>query len=190
MENNIRPGRSVFIHKIRKPFNTIRFYYLKFFKAAYITKKGFVRIPIGTKIYSPKKSIQFGNNVQIGSNCIINCDIIFKDNILVAQNVSFIGRNDHDFCFVGKTIWDAPRIEDQTTVIGEDVWIGHGVIILAGVIIGRGAIIAAGALVTSNVKEYTIVGGVPAKFIKNRFINPDDIEKHEKVIYGDSEILS
>ena len=53
--------------------------------------------------------------------------------------------------------------------IGNDVWLGYGVTILSGVSIGDGAVVAAGALVRKDVAAYTIVGGVPAKFIKNRF---------------------
>lgn len=53
--------------------------------------------------------------------------------------------------------------------IGNDVWIGCNVTIVRGVKIGDGAIIAAGSVVTKDVQPYTIVGGVPAKFIKHRF---------------------
>lgn len=54
-------------------------------------------------------------------------------------------------------------------VIGPDVWIGHGAILLPGVQIGAGAVIAAGAVVTKNVAPYSLVGGVPAKLIRERF---------------------
>lgn len=54
-------------------------------------------------------------------------------------------------------------------VIGNDVWIGYEAVILAGVTIGDGAIIGARAVVTKDVPPYTIVGGVPAKFIRKRF---------------------
>lgn len=54
-------------------------------------------------------------------------------------------------------------------IIGNDVWIGSNSVILQGVKIGDGAIIAAGAVVTKDVPSYTIWGGVPAKFIKDRF---------------------
>lgn len=54
-------------------------------------------------------------------------------------------------------------------VIGNDVWIGFEVVIMAGVTIGDGAIIGTRAVVTKNVEPYSIVGGVPAKFIKMRF---------------------
>lgn len=54
-------------------------------------------------------------------------------------------------------------------VIGHDVWIGHGAIIMKGVNIGTGSVIASGAVVTKDTKPYTIVGGVPAKPIRERF---------------------
>ena len=54
-------------------------------------------------------------------------------------------------------------------VIGNDVWIGLDVVILPGVQIGDGAVIAAGSVVTKNVGDYEIVGGNPARHIKNRF---------------------
>lgn len=60
-------------------------------------------------------------------------------------------------------------------IIGPDVWIGHGAIIQAGITVGTGAVIGAGAVVTKDVAPYTIVGGVPAKVLKDRF--PDHIKK-------------
>lgn len=53
--------------------------------------------------------------------------------------------------------------------IGNDVWIGSHVTVLQGISIGDGAIIAAGAVVTRDVEPFTVVGGVPAKYIKDRF---------------------
>ena len=50
--------------------------------------------------------------------------------------------------------------------IGKNVWIGANVTITPGVTIGDGAIVAAGAVVTKDVAPRTVVGGVPAKFIK------------------------
>lgn len=50
--------------------------------------------------------------------------------------------------------------------IGKNVWIGANSVVLPGVTVGNGAVIAAGAIVTKDVPENTVVGGVPAKFIK------------------------
>jgi len=50
--------------------------------------------------------------------------------------------------------------------IGNDVWMGANVTVLPGVTIGDGAVIAAGAVVTKDVAPNTVVGGVPAKLIK------------------------
>ena len=68
------------------------------------------------------------------------------------------------------------KIEHDTNIsshflpihIGHHCWIGTGATVLQGVKIGDGAIVAAGAVVTKDVKPWTIVGGVPAKFIGNR----------------------
>lgn len=68
--------------------------------------------------------------------------------------------NDHDFFE-----W---RRENRVT-IGHDVWIGHGSTVLPGVTVGNGAVIGAGAVVSKDVAPYTIVGGVPAKLIRERF---------------------
>lgn len=60
------------------------------------------------------------------------------------------------------------RRENRVT-IGHDVWIGHGATVLPGVTVGNGAVIGAGAVVSKDVAPYTIVGGVPAKPIRERF---------------------
>lgn len=70
------------------------------------------------------------------------------------------------------------------TVIGNDVWIGYGATIMPGVTIGDGAIIAACSVVTKNVDPYTIVGGNPARFIRERF-KADTIRKLLKLKWWD-----
>ena len=54
-------------------------------------------------------------------------------------------------------------------LIGNDVWMGHAVIVMPGVKVGDGAVLAAGAVITRDVAPYTIVGGVPARPIRERF---------------------
>lgn len=66
--------------------------------------------------------------------------------------------------------------KDETTIIGNDVWIGTHALISSGVTIGDGAVVAAGAVVVKNVPPYAIVGGVPAKLIRYRF-SQDIIDK-------------
>lgn len=62
-------------------------------------------------------------------------------------------------------------VSSGSVTIGHDVWIGQNAVVLDGVTIGTGAIVAAGAIVVKDVAPYSIVGGVPAKVIRQRFDN-------------------
>ena len=57
----------------------------------------------------------------------------------------------------------------QRVVIGHDTWIGHGAVIMPGVRIGNGSVVGSNSVVTKDVAPYTIVGGVAAKVIRQRF---------------------
>jgi carbonic anhydrase/acetyltransferase-like protein (isoleucine patch superfamily) len=60
--------------------------------------------------------------------------------------------------------------EFKETRIGNDVWIGENSIVMDGVTIGNGAIVAAGSVVVKDVAPFSIVGGVPARLIRLRFV--------------------
>jgi len=70
--------------------------------------------------------------------------------------------------------------EGTHCTIGSDVWIGENVTILGNVTIGDGAVIGAESVVTKNVAPFSVVAGVPAKFIKYRYDN-DKIELMQKL---------
>ncbi len=109
----------------------------------------------------------FGRNIHIGKHVFINscCNfqdqggIYIGDHALIGHRV-VLATIDHDLNPYDRTNHCAP------IHIGRRVWIGSGAIITKGVTIGDGAVIAAGAVVTKDVPAYTVVGGVPAKVIK------------------------
>ena len=140
-----------------------------------------MRIPWSVELWSPHKSITMGHRVQFGKGCLVHCDAVFGNSVLIARNVAFINRDDHEIGIVGKTYWDSPRGDNYRVVVEDDVWVGHGSIVLSGVTIGEGSMVAAGSVVNKDVPPYSIVGGVPAKVIRKRF-EDEDTERHKRLM--------
>lgn len=111
----------------------------------------------------------FGKNIHLGKNVFINAGCKFQDqggitigdNVLIGHNVVMATLNHNEDVKKRGNLIPAP------INIGNDVWIGSNATILSGVSVGDGAIIAAGAVVTKDVKAKTVVGGVPAKYIRD-----------------------
>lgn len=177
--NNIRPGRSVQMARIRYFACHVRTFIYKMIKCRYLRTNGFVRIPWSVDMWSPNRCIELGNNVQFGPGCVIQCDTQIGDYVLFAQNVALVGRDDHKTNLPTVPIWKSPRGDSLKVIIGDDVWIGHGAVVMSGVVIGNGAVVAAGSVVTRDVPPYMIVGGNPAKIIRSRFTDEDQ-EMHHK----------
>lgn len=101
--------------------------------------------------------------ITIGNYCQLGADVaLHATNHPMAYMATYINQN----LFQG----DLKQFKEENNItIGHDVWIGHGVIIVGNVTVGNGAVLAAGSVVTKDVAPYTIVAGVPAKIVKNRF---------------------
>lgn len=112
-----------------------------------------------------------GDRLIIGKFCALARDIKF---IMNGANHMMSGFSTYPFQIFGNG-WE--KVEPQPkafpykgdTVVGNDVWIGYESVVMPGVKLGDGAIIAAKSVVVSNVPPYTIVGGNPAKSIRQRF---------------------
>ncbi len=112
--------------------------------------------------------LRIGNNVSLnqGSFIVVNEKVTIGDDCRIGEYVS-IRDNDHQWKNKDVLI----RLQGfscSPVLIGNDVWIGRGVSINKGVTIGDGAVVGANSVVTKDVLPYTVVAGVPAKFIKNR----------------------
>lgn len=127
-------------------------------------------------ILNPPFYTEFGLNINIGKKAFINSGCIFqdqggiyiKDNVLIGHNVSLLTIN-HDL-----NPQKRGNIYPKPIIINDNVWIGTNATILPGISIGSGSIIAAGAVVTKDVPPNVIVGGVPAKIIKELNIKQQD----------------
>jgi acetyltransferase-like isoleucine patch superfamily enzyme len=110
-------------------------------------------------------------DVEFGAHCTLNPFAVARglirlgDHVRIGAHASLLGFN-HGIAP------DRPVHQQPTTTkgitVGDDVWIGSAAVILDGVTIGAHAVIGAGAIVTKDVPEWTIVGGNPARPIRDR----------------------
>lgn len=158
LEENIKLGKNVKLGK-----NIV----LKTTDDGSITIGNNVIIESNTYIYAQKAHIVIGENsfigkgtqivakecIQIGKDCLISAYSIVRDsNHGIVKNTP-INRQPHNI---------------KPIVIEDDVWLGSHTSVTAGCKISKGVIVGANAVVTKNVEPYTMIGGVPAKFIKTR----------------------
>lgn len=130
-------------------------------ESATLTVNGSFTIFAGSYVRVIKGGHLILNNGFINENVQITCG----STIEVGEGAT-IGRDVVIRSFDGHTILQDGYQISEPIKIGRDVWIGQGATILKGVSVGNGAIIAAGALVTKDVPAHSIVGGVPAKVLK------------------------
>ena len=115
---------------------------------------------------------EFGDRLIIGKFCALAQGTTF---IMGPANHRTGSASTHPFnAFGGAWTGATPAHMSQLprkgdTVVGNDVWLGRECVVMPGVKIGDGAIVAAYSVVTRDVAPYTVAGGNPARFIKNRF---------------------
>lgn len=112
--------------------------------------------------------INYGKHTKIGKNVFINFDCVFldlggitiDDGVLIAPKVSLLSE--------GHGILPEQRhaLIPKHIHIKKNAWIGAGATILQGVTVGENSIVAAGSIVSKDVPNNVIVGGIPAKIIK------------------------
>jgi acetyltransferase-like isoleucine patch superfamily enzyme len=114
-------------------------------------------------------TVSIGSNSSISNNTSINgakAGVFIGANVMIAPGCCIVAF-DH-----GSKLIETPMIAQQLVegaiYIEDDVWIAANSTITKNVVIGTGAIVAANSVVTKNVAPFSIVGGVPARFIRFR----------------------
>lgn len=113
------------------------------------------------------KGIRIGDRSGLGVDCRVGGPLDIGCHVMMAPGVIILTRN-HRFDALDVPMMDQGYEPGEGVVIEDDVWLCTNVIILPGCRIGKGAIVAAGAVVTKDVPPYAIVGGNPAKFLRQR----------------------
>lgn len=117
-------------------------------------------VPIYIEI-TPNAHLNIGNNVFVNYGVEIRCSTKVKigDNVLFGPLVSIMDRDFHQ-------VEPVSPVNSGDINIGNNVWLGRSVTVLSGVTIGDNSVIAAGSIVTKDVPPNVLVGGVPAKVLK------------------------
>ncbi|MDR3725091.1 MAG: acyltransferase [Terracidiphilus sp.] len=114
-----------------------------------------------------KPALVIGSGSYIGRYVQVNawCDVTIEDNVLIADRV-YISDAEHHFENREVPIRLQGDHFKAPVRLCIGCWIGIGAVILPGVTVGRNAIVAANAVVCQDVPDYTIVGGIPAKILR------------------------
>jgi len=136
----------------------------------------------------PNANIRIGRDCLVGENSVIRGQggVTIGDRVYTSPMTQIIAVN-HVFDDPGRPFIDQ-GITAQGISIEDDVWIGSGAIITDGVHIGKGAVVAAGAVVVEDVPPHTVVGGVPARILRE--INAKDSREHSPIYLSSNEKLS
>lgn len=112
---------------------------------------------------------EMGEGSSIAHNCTVSGEkagVFIGRNVMIAPNVVIVAFNH------GIESLDMPMVQQANTeervIIEDDVWIASNCTIGKGVKIGKGSIISANSFVNKDVEPFSIMGGVPAKFLKSR----------------------
>lgn len=127
--------------------------------------------------------IVIGNNVFVGGASLIDClnSVTVEDDVLISYQVIIMDSDNHSLRATERIDdlkrwrnheYDWSHVNSAPIIIRSKSWIGARAIIAKGVDIGEGAIVAAGSVVTRRVEPYTIVGGNPARVIRE--LGPDE----------------
>src|SRR4051794_38133369 len=111
----------------------------------------------------------FGRNIRVGRNVFVNhgCEfmdrggITIRDDVLIGPKVNLVTINHPLDPAKRRSTHCAP------IVLEKGVWLSAGVSVMPGVTIGENSVVAANAVVTGDVPDNAVVGGIPARFIKN-----------------------
>ncbi len=133
--------------------------------------------------FAPSAVLDLGIWSYLGPRAEINHSLVIGDGVLISSDFRLIG-DDHEYSVPCAPLASLQGQKPPVTYIGADVWIGQGVTLKAGVKIGCGAILAAGSVVTRDVAAYSIVGGVPARVIRERF-QADEVLTHNEALFGE-----
>ena len=128
----------------------------------------FSRLVVSTSLNNLGDGIRIGSNVGIGEFSYLGGagGLEIGDDCIIGQYFRCHPEN-HSFSSAEYPI-RLQGVIRQGIKVGPDCWIGSKVTILDGVEIGAGCVIAAGAVVTRSFPQNSIIGGVPARFIKSR----------------------
>ncbi|WP_255474293.1 acyltransferase [Pontibacter qinzhouensis] len=128
--------------------------------------------------------VHIGSDTFIGLFDVVIGPATIGNKVIIAQHVVISGLN-HGYENVHVPIKDQPCTTAEI-VIEDNCWIGANAVITAGVRIGKHAVVAAGSVVTKDVPAYSVVGGNPAKVLKQFNLSTGQWEKAPKLWQAES----
>ena len=137
-------------------------------------------VRIGSHALLRRLDISIGDNCTVNSYAVLHGKISIGSDVSIAPGAKLFGEN-HNFSRIDIS-FKRQGCERKGITVGDDVWIGADAIIVDGITVGSHVVIAAGAVVTKDVPSYALVGGNPARIIRDRRAALKDSPEIESLI--------
>lgn len=161
----MQPKAILEFNMMEDPFTEVRPSRLILHPNSKLVCKGHIQSFEGVRIEClPNAVLEIGHRTYINHDSEIRCreHISIGNNVSIAYNVLIQDSDYHTMCDEKGN----PKPHTLPITIEDDVWIGANAIILKGVTLGKGCVVAAGSVVTKSAQAYSLIGGNPARIIK------------------------
>jgi acetyltransferase-like isoleucine patch superfamily enzyme len=111
--------------------------------------------------------LEIGDGTQVSGSAVLSAaqSIVLEDHVLLARNV-YVADHSHAYAAAGTPVLAQGLDKVKPVRVRSGAWLGQNVVVCPGVTIGRGSVVGAGSVVTTDLPDWCVAVGAPARVVK------------------------